>query len=266
MSRTLLEATDDEILRALALYNWPAGGGKFYTADHETNYRRGLQEAKASLGVVTMPNRVVFDRNFPATIQDDDFSCAPSSLDWALRALGRSPGHSYVENLLLKDGIVSREQGLLVATGGPLAAWIGKKVPADVYYGADGFYGNNEASITWDALIPEISPFPPYPLLLGGRNWGGSGFGHWSGVRGYDQARGVILLANPAGNGPKFGGQEMTRAQWDAKGPFSTVRVLHDDLLAVAPPVTPPPAPSRQRVLIGEIRDRLLELEALAPA
>ncbi len=210
--------------------------------------------------------RVTYDPTFPATIQDDSWSCAPSSLDWALRALGRSPGHSYIENLLLKDGIVSREQGLLVATGGPLAAWIGKKVPADVYYGAEGFYGNNEASITWDAFIPEINPNPPYPIMLGGRNWGGPSLGHWSGVRGYDQARGVILLANPAGSGPKFGGSEMTRAQWDDKGPFSLVRVLHDDLLAVVPPVTPPPAPSRQRVLIGEIRDRLAELEALAPA
>jgi hypothetical protein len=194
--------------------------------------------------------RVTFNRDFPATIQDDDWSCAPSSLDWALRSLGRSPGHSYVENLLLKDGIVSREQGLLVGTGEPLAAWIGKKVPAEVYYGADGFSGNNEPAVTFQAIADEIGP---YPLLIGGHNWGGPNKGHWSGVRGYDRARDVLLLANPAGSGPVFGGQEMTRQQFLQRGPFSMVRVLHNDLLAPAP-VPPPPSPS--------IRDRLLRVRA----
>src|SRR5205823_323154 len=92
----------------------------------------------------TAAPRVTFNRDFPATIQDDDWSCAPSSLDWALRSLGRAPGHSYIEDLLLKDGIVSRQDGLLIGTGKALAEWIGRKEPADVYYGADGFYGNSE--------------------------------------------------------------------------------------------------------------------------
>jgi hypothetical protein len=260
-------------LTAWVAYNSP---GFYHTPDESPNvenYRAGLAEARRILGAMPMPTpKVTFDRDFPATIQDDDWSCAPSSLDWALRALGRAPGHSYIENLLLKDGIVSRELGLLDASGSDLATWIGKKLPADVYYGADGFYGNNQAAVSYQAVAEEIGP---YPLLIGGRNWGGPGRGHWSGVRGYDRARDVLLLANPAGSGPTFGGQEMTRAQFDQRGPYSMVRVLHPDLLApVAPPAPEPPPPPESlpstpstapqddpRALIAEIRARLDRLE-----
>jgi cell wall-associated NlpC family hydrolase len=49
------QQTDDEMLKAMFLYNWPAGGGKPYTPAHEANYKRGLTEAWAILGATPMP-------------------------------------------------------------------------------------------------------------------------------------------------------------------------------------------------------------------
>ena len=226
----------------------------------------GISRAEAATRLTTgaAPMAVRFDATFPATIQDDDWSCAPSSLDWALRSLGRAPGHSYIENLLIADGIVSKSQGLLVATGAPLAAWIGKKTPPEVYYGADGFYGNSEPSITFDGAALEGDH--AYPILIGGRNWGGPGKGHWAGVRGYDAARDVLLLANPAGAGGVFGGQEMTRAQFNARGPFSMVRVLHPDIdgstATPTPPIPPiPPTDTRLARAAVVARELLAILE-----
>lgn len=43
-------ADDAGFLRAMYLYNWPAGGGKPFSAQHEANYKRGLAEAKTILG------------------------------------------------------------------------------------------------------------------------------------------------------------------------------------------------------------------------
>lgn len=185
---------------------------------------------------------VRFDASFPPSIQDDDWSCSATSLDWALRALGRSPGPSYIENLLVQDGVVSHALGLLDATGSGLADWIGKTEPPDVYYGADGFYGNNEDSVSFEDVAAEIGP---YPLLIGGRNWAGPGLGHWTAVRGYDAGRGVLLLANPAGSSASYGGQELTGAQFAARGPFSMVRVLHPDIdgSSAEGPAEPPAEP-----------------------
>lgn len=238
--------SDADILQALAQYNWPAGDGKFYTPEHEANYRRGLAEAKTILGA-PVP-KVTYDPTTPAIAQDDDWSCAPTSLRWALTALGRMPGPQYIENLLVRDGVVSRSQGLLDASGAQLAAWVGRT--GLEYYGSEGFYANSEPSVTFDGLALEGDH--AYPLLTGGRAWN-----HWTGVRGYDKARDLLLLANPSEG---WGGvyQTMSREQFSALGPFSMVRVLHDDLLEA-----PAPQPSRPAVLIQEIRERLEELERL---
>lgn len=44
------EQNDDAYLRAMYLYNWPAGGGRPFTPAHRQNYERGLAEAKVILG------------------------------------------------------------------------------------------------------------------------------------------------------------------------------------------------------------------------
>lgn len=247
--------------KAFAAYNWGSGNvsgwdGRRETLPSETRHYLDviLGPDWPEPGATPMPTpRVTYNPDFPATIQDDDWSCAPSSLDWALRSLGRAPGHSYIENLLVRDGLVSQAQGLLTGTGGPLAAWIGKTAPADTYYGADGFYGNNQDSVSFDQVAAEAGL---YPILIGGHNWGGPSLGHWTGVRAL--RNGVLALANPAGTSATYGGQTMSRAQFAARGPFSMIRVLHPDLLAVTPVPEPSPQPSEADAL----RARVAQLEA----
>lgn len=244
MPRNLLEATDDEMLRAMYLYNWPAGGGRPYSPAHEANYRRGLAEAKAILGSPTMPTKVTFDPDYPAVIQDDKFSCAPTSLTWAMRALGRHPADNWVEQDMLALNLVSTELGLLDHTGQGIVHWL--QIGDAQHYGSDGYgISNNTCPITWDQLIPEINPHPPYPLLLGLPNWNLSGEGHWAGVRGYDAAAGTILLANPD-TGATFGQSSLTRQQFEARANnnASIVRVLHPDLIGVPAPPPPPVQPA----------------------
>jgi hypothetical protein len=202
------------------------------------------------------PGDVTYNASTPAIAQDDDWSCAPTSLRWALTALGRNPGPQYIEELMVRDGVVSKDQGLLDASGAGLAAWIGKSGPA--YYGDDGFYGNNEPVVSFEAVASEIGP---YPILIGGRTFGPGG--HWVGIRGYDASRGVLLLANPADG---FTGiyQEMNSAQWNARGPWSMVRVLHPDLLVTAPePPVEPPVPPAEDTRIPRARAKLVEAIAI---
>lgn len=199
---------------------------------------------------------VRFDPNTPAIAQDDDFSCAPTSLRWALTALGRSPGPTYIEDLLVRDGVVSKELGLLDASGAGLAAWIGKQ--GAEYYGGEGFYGNSEPSITFDGAALEGDH--AYPILIGGRQWN-----HWCAVRGYDATRNLLLLMNPA-DGWQGVGQTMSPQQFGALGAFSMVRVLHPDLPGVGPgPVVVPPvvpSPPKPDPLLAEIRAQLVALVA----
>lgn len=234
------QSDDASLLAAMYQYNWPGGKGKPYTPEHAANYQRGLAEAKTILGE-PMP-AVTYNQSAPPIAQDDSWSCAPTSLRWALTSLGRAPGPTYIEDLLVRDGVVSKEQGLLDASGAQLAAWIGKKGPE--YYGDLGFYGNNEPSVTFDGVAQEgTGPGVnghAYPLLLGGRAWN-----HWTGVVGYNPVTDLLLLANPS-DGWMNVGQTMSRGDWSRLGPWSMVRVLHPDLLKVfeaAPPPAPMPVP-----------------------
>ena len=81
------------------------------------------------------------------------------------------------------------------------------------------------------------------PVLIGGRRWGAEG--HWSGVRGYDAVRDVLLLANPADG---YGGihQTMSRQELAQRGPFSLVVLTHQGT-----PATPLPADPRDARISG---------------
>lgn len=216
----------------------------------ENGLARFMEIVNALSGAV--PVGVTYNPNTPPIAQDDPWSCAPTSLRWALTALGRKPGPTYIEDLLVRDGIVSKDLGLLDASGAQLAAWIGK--PGPNYYGDEGFYANNETSVSFDWCALEGDH--AYPVLIGGRAWN-----HWAALRGYDVGRDVLLLANPA-SGWQGVGQEMSRAQFDALGPFSAVRVLHPDLFAAPPP---PPTPEPPKLTMAQIRAKLLELADLIP-
>ena len=234
------------------------GWGSWYGAAHVGISRwQGIDRGKAwdasaepwdfETGAGSVP-KVTYNATTPAIAQDDDWSCAPTSLRWALTALGRNPGPLYIENLMVRDGVVSKDLGLLDATGGQLAAWIGKSGPA--YYGDDGFYGNNEPTVTFDGAAHEGDH--AYPILIGGRAWN-----HWSGVRGYDASRDVLLLANPS-DGWKGVSQIMSRAQWANLGPFSMVRVLHPDLLNGTTPEPAPPTDPKKDAIVGRLRALLV--------
>lgn len=185
------------------------------TPDGEWDYKTG--------GAV-----ITFNPEFPASIQDDNWSCFPTSLDWAFRSMGRTPGHSFVEDYLVRHGIVSVELGLLDASGKQFVNFMNGNTDPD-WYTVDGYSSTQSWPVSWAELLAEITPVPPYPVLLGLRNWGGEGRGHWSGVRG--SREGVVRLANPA-NGPTFGRTEMDRAFFEGhSGGASIVRCLHKDLL-----------------------------------
>jgi len=162
-----------------------------------------------------MSPSVTFDAHMPARRQEEDFDCSQESLEWALHALGREPSDDWLESTMITEGVMSAADGLLDASGADLAAFVRR------HYGEFGFDANHAPSVDFDELAAEIGP---YPILIGGRAWG-----HWSGVRGYDPARDLLLLANPA-DGWKDVGQTMSRQQWADLGPFSMVRVLHPDL------------------------------------
>ncbi len=197
--------------------------------------------------------RVRYDAGHAVHRQEETFDCSQESLEWALWALGRQPSDDWLEQTMIADGVMTPEDGLMDATGAGLAAFVVR------YYGEFGYRANNEASIGWDWIVHEGAANLDgsghgYPVLIGGRAWN-----HWSAVRDYDPARGVLLLANPA-DGWGGVGQVMTKAQFGALGPFSAVRVWHPDLLEPTPD-PPAPDPSKLRTA-AEIRAALLELVA----
>jgi hypothetical protein len=223
--------------KALAAYNWGIGNVLGYTHNGVTvppwdGRRETLPaETRHYLDVILGPSwdqtgdRVVtYNASEPAIPQNDDWSCAPTSTRWALKAVGRNPSEQWIESTMIAEGVVSTSQGLLDASGAGLADFLRRQ------YGEFGYGAKNEPITTFDALAAEAGR---YPLLIGGRRWGSGG--HWSGVRGYDAANGVLLLANPADG---WGGihQTMSRDQMAGIGPFSMVRLTHPDLMTINEP------------------------------
>ncbi len=181
-----------------------------------------------------MPDRVTYNRDEPPVLQVSDFDCAPAALTWGLRSVGRQPTLKWITDTMIEEGYESSAQGLLDGSGGGLSHFIREQ------YGEYLYDSNNSGTVSFDALAAEfMAPHNPYPGLIGGHCWGGEG--HWVGLRSYRPVDDVLVLANPAGDGPVFGGQTMNREQFPARGPFSLVRVLHKDLLSA--PVMPVPMP-----------------------
>jgi hypothetical protein len=211
-----------------------------------------FMEVVNALGGSMVP-KVTFNPQEPAHIQEHDYDCSQDSAEWALWSVGRKPTDGWMERTMIEDGVMSKGQGLLDASGAGLAAWLTEQ------YKEFGYYANNTNPITWDMLVPEIAPRSPYPILLGGRAWN-----HWSGLYGYDASAGTLLLANPA-PGWHGVGQTMSRAQWNTQGPFSIVRLLHPDLLG-ADPVPPEPPKPTDREVLAEVRRQLVSTVAYIDA
>ena len=189
---------------------------------------------------------VEYNQMEPAVRQNDEWSCAPTSARWSLKAVGRNPSEQWIESTMKAEGVVSEADGLLDASGAGLADFLTR------HYGEFGYWATNDAATTFDKLAGEAGQ---YPLMIGGRNWGGPGLGHWSGLATYDAGRGVLDLRNPA-TGVRFGHSTLNREQFSARGPWSMVRLMHPDL------VTRPNVPTRAELdavisTLAGIRDRL---------
>ena len=217
----------DGLFRTLCRYNWPAGGGAPYTADHETNYRNGLAEAAQLLhdGVGSSADGVDHGSRYnaaePVEQQDENWECSCASAAWAARSVGVPTTSNEVQRWLgvLEYGDpnprVSTNVGLLRATGEGLVAMFRERgLRADHAYGgwgADWFTG-----VSFDDVAARAGG---WPIMIGMRRWC-----HWSGVRGYDAARDVLLLANSAHTYMGIG-QEMDRGEFERLGPTAMVWV-----------------------------------------
>ena len=237
------QATDDGFLRAMYLYNWPAGGGRPYTPEHEQNYRRGLAEAKTILGGAPMPpTGLRYNPDAPVDLQPDDWSCSEQSAQWMLRAIGRDPQDAWIRGQLLDNGLVTREYGLMDSTGTALAAWLQRE------YGDEmGLRFTAYNNVSWEALADLAGK---QPVILGGRGWN-----HWTGVRRIEGN--VIRLANPAPTWRNVG-NELDRDEFDRFGSWSLITVDEKDAV---PAPGPTPADPRDRQ-IKELATRIGYLEA----
>lgn len=226
-----------------------AGIGQWDGIDRTHPWDAAAERWDYETGESAVP-KVTYDPQEPAHIQEHSYDCSQDSAEWAMWSLGRKPADGWMESQMIADGVMSKESGLLDATGAGLAAWL------QAQYGEFGFLANNEALVSFDWAAMEGGH--AYPILLGGRRWG-----HWSGCYGYDAARGALLLANPAPGWMGIG-QEMTREQFQNLGPFSAVRIWHPDLLEPAPAPPLPPAPPK--MTLEELRESIRAILAQSDA
>lgn len=156
------------------------------------------------------PNRFQFDPNTPDEKQRQPWTCAIRSTMWLLKSIGIDVTPDEAQDAM-SPRYVNSDVGLLDASGAGIVAVLRDRwgVKATAY-----------PSLTFDQALEMAGR---QPLAIGGRNWGGPGMGHWSAVRAATDDR--LILANPAGTGPRFGQAALTRQDWTRMGPFSGVAV-----------------------------------------
>lgn len=227
----------DAILRALARYNWPGGGGEPANAAVEQNYRRGIRDATALLGAPAPPSTpLAYNPDIPAELQRQDWTCSVRTAMWVLKSLGVAITPEDAQDDMVAHLEVNPTVGLTDARGYGLAAMLRRHLPAEWADRVQVF-----ESISYDELR---SLDGAGPIALGGRAWG-----HWTAVRRANED-GTLALANPAPTWQGVG-DTMDRAEWDRWGPFSAVWV---NAQAAAPAPPPPPTDPRDT--------RIAELEA----
>ena len=151
-----------------------------------------------------------FDPTTPTELQRQPWTCSIRSTMWLLKSIGIDVTPDEAQDAM-SPRYVNSDVGLLDASGAGIVAVLRDRwgVKATAY-----------PSLTFDQALEMAGR---QPLAIGGRNWGGPGMGHWSAVRAATDDR--LILANPAGTGPRFGQAALTRQDWTRMGPFSGVAV-----------------------------------------
>lgn len=154
-----------------------------------------------------------FNRNEPAVIQNEDWTCSCASMAWVMNALGvpaPSGGkwneYDAVDELrrITYDGAVSPSYGLANANGQDL----------EEVYRAYSFDVRRLAYPDWATTA--------YVLERTIGQMGGARWYHWTGLRGTDGDS--FNLANPAPNW-KGVGQTMDAYEWDTWGGWNVVAI-----------------------------------------
>lgn len=204
--------------RAWRLVRW-MNGGKEYTGWMAADYLEEVANAveRPPEPVQPAPSSA-YNPDFPMITQEHDYDCSQDSLEWGLGAMGRHPTDQWLEDTMIAEGIMSRELGLLDATGAALAGFVNR------HYGEPGELGGPalEAYNIDGVSFAQISHLAgSTAILAGARNWGGSGRGHWCGVRRFTDPH--LEIAQPGGHGPIYGQETMDHDGWDQRAPWSSV-------------------------------------------
>jgi predicted chitinase len=200
-----------------------------------------LERVAAMLGKEnTMPTIGTFNPNTPTYLQRNDYTCSIGSVIWMLRSLGLSVTPEDAHDAMVPKYVRS-DVGLLDASGAGMVEVLRDKWDVDAV---------NDGAATFDKVVASAGV---EPVAIGLRDWGGKGKGHWSAVRGFDGER--LVLANPAGTGPTFGQQTLTRSEFEARGGASMVTIP----IGAAPPVVVDPRDAR----IAELEAQVAELQTI---
>lgn len=154
---------------------------------------------------------ISFNADTPTELQRQPWTCSIRSTMWLLKSIGKDVTPEEAQDAMAPR-YCNEEFGLLDASGAGIV-----EVLRDTW-GVSAF---NRNPVSFDEVAGWAGRCP---VAIGGRNWGGPGFGHWSAVRGVNEA-GELMLANPGGTGPRFGQQTLNSEQWDRMGSFSAVVV-----------------------------------------
>lgn len=157
-------------------------------------------------------NYVQFDPNTPTELQVQSWTCSIRSVMWMLKSLGISVTAAEAQDSMVPkyveygpDGV-----GLRDGSGAGIVEYLRERW---------GLTASNFSPVSFDAVASWAGRMP---VAMGGHNWAGPNLGHWTAVRGVDDS-GRLVLANPAGTGPLYGQQTLTREQFGARAPWSAV-------------------------------------------
>jgi hypothetical protein len=159
------------------------------------------------------PGRYLFASDTPTYRQKTSRTCSIASVIWCLRSIGFEVDPADAYDAMVGPFVDARGadgDGLLDATGAGIVAVLRSHWRVTAV---------NDGSASFDEVAAVAGQMP---VALGLRSWGLPG-GHWSPVRGFDGER--LILANPAGTGPRFGQETLTEREFDARGPASMVTI-----------------------------------------